>query len=82
MSAAGFDEVQIVERSHPLELPDIGAFWTSCRRSLAPLVLLEHRMGAPAFAPVAAGIERRLRERHQGALRVEMPAWLGVGVKA
>ncbi|MDB4990339.1 MAG: hypothetical protein JWN04_5517 [Myxococcaceae bacterium] len=80
MSAAGF-EVQIEERTHALEAESIGALWAGMRRSLAPLVLLEQRMGHAAFAPVAAGIEQRLSERYRGALRVEMPAWLALGTK-
>lgn len=81
MTAAGFREVRIEERVHAIETENIDAFWASMRRSLAPLVLLEHRMGAAAFAPVVEGIERRLRARHTGAIRVEMPAWLALGRK-
>jgi SAM-dependent methyltransferase len=80
MSAAGF-EVCVEERVHVLEASSIDELWAGMRRSLAPLVLLEHRLGAPAFEPIAAGIERHLRERYQGAQRVEMPAWLALGKK-
>jgi ubiquinone/menaquinone biosynthesis C-methylase UbiE len=81
MTAAGFRDVRIEERMHAIETESIDLFWKSMRRSLAPLVLLESRMGAEAFAPVSEGIERRLRERYTGALRVEMPAWLALGWK-
>lgn len=80
---AGFGEIEVVERIHAFDMPDIDALWASMRRSLAPLVLLEHRIGAEAFAPIAAGMQRRLRESYPsgGALHIEMPAWLGLGHK-
>jgi SAM-dependent methyltransferase len=81
MEAAGFS-VRIEERCHPVEASSIDVLWASMRRALAPLVLLEHRMGADAFAPVAAGILQHLRARYTGSVRIEMPAWLGLGIKA
>lgn len=83
LAAAGFSQIEIVERVHAFDVPDIDALWASMRRSMAPLVLLEHKLGAEAFAPVAAGMQRRLRESYlaAGALHIEMPAWLGVGHK-
>lgn len=80
MRAAGF-EVEICERTHHLVAPNIDELWSGMRRSLAPLVLLEHRMGSAAFAPISEGIERRLRERYPGAIDVAMPAWLALGKK-
>ncbi len=79
MSAAGFSRVTVEERVHVEESPDIGEFWRVMRRSLAPLVLLEHKLGSATFEPVAAGIERRLRAQFTGPVRIEMPAWLGLG---
>jgi hypothetical protein len=39
-------------------------------------------MGSEAFAPIAAGMGQRLRERYSGgALKIDMPAWLGLGHK-
>lgn len=81
MRAAGF-EVRVEERTHALEADGIEALWAGMRRSLAPLVLLEQRLGPDAFAPIATNIERKLRERYRGPLRVEMPAWLALGTKA
>jgi ubiquinone/menaquinone biosynthesis C-methylase UbiE len=81
LSEAGFTRVEVVERTHAFDVPDADALFASMRRSLAPLVLLEHRLGSEAFAPIAEGMQRRLRERHPGALHIEMPAWLGIGYK-
>lgn len=80
MSAAGF-RVTIEERVHAIEAPDFGTLWGRMLRSNAPLTLLEHRMGPEAFAPVRDAIERRLRERFEGTTRVEMPAWLALGIR-
>ena len=80
MEAAGF-RVQIEPCVHVVEAADVDAFWADTRRSTAPLVLLEHRMGEEAFAPIAAGIVRRLRARFPGEVRVEMPAWLALGIR-
>jgi SAM-dependent methyltransferase len=79
MSAAGF-EVQVHEVIHAVEAESLERFWRGMRRSLAPLVLLEHKLGPEPFDALAKGIYRRLRERlGDGPLRMEMPAWLGVG---
>lgn len=80
MSAAGFT-VSVESRVHAIEAENISTFWKSTRRSLAPLVLLEDRMGSDAFEPVAEAIRRRLEEKYAGPLRIEMPAWLAHGTK-
>jgi ubiquinone/menaquinone biosynthesis C-methylase UbiE len=82
LAEGGLSEIQIVKRTHALETPGVDSLWASMRRSLAPLVLLEHRLGAESFAPVLEGIHRRLRERFNGPLRIEMAAWLGLGRKS
>jgi ubiquinone/menaquinone biosynthesis C-methylase UbiE len=81
LSEAGFSKVEVVESMHAIEAASVDVLWANMRRSMAPLVLLEHRMGSEAFAPIAAGMERRLKEHYRGALRIEMPAWLGLGHK-
>jgi SAM-dependent methyltransferase len=80
MGAAGFRDVQVVERVHAIEWPDFEECWRSVSRGFAPLVLLKARMGEAAFAPVADRIRARLaRAIGPGAGRSEMPAWLAVG---
>jgi hypothetical protein len=81
LGEAGFTDVKVVEVTHVMEVPSMEDWWVSLRRSLAPLVLLEHRLGSEAFAPIAAGMQRRLNERYQGAQSIAMPAWLGIGYK-
>jgi SAM-dependent methyltransferase len=79
LEEAGFVKVTIVERSHAFEAPSVEDLWANLRRTMAPLVLLEHRMGAETFAPVGAGILRRLTAKYSGPQKIEMPAWLGLG---
>lgn len=79
MRGAGF-EVEVREVVHAFEAPSFAAFWGDFVRSFAPLVLLEHRLGAERFAPLVAGMRARLEaEVGSGPVRVEMPAWLGIG---
>jgi hypothetical protein len=79
MSAAGF-RVEVHETAHALAFEGFDAAWYDLRKSFAPLVLIEHKMGAEAFAPVAEGIRRRLAEATgSGPVRAEMKAWLTFG---
>jgi SAM-dependent methyltransferase len=80
MSAAGFRDVQVVERVHAIEWPDFEECWRSASRGFAPLVLMKARLGEAAFAPIAERIRARVLEAvGPGAGRSDMPAWLGVG---
>ena len=81
MSEAGF-AVEIVERTHVMEMPSIDIAWDGLRRSFAPLRLLEHKLGPVEFARVAAGIEQRLFARFSGPLHTSMTAWLALGRKS
>lgn len=80
MSAAGF-QVQVESRRHGFVAPSSEVLVSSLLRSMAPLVLLEHRLGKEAFAPVVEGLRRRLGEAHPGPVEVKMSAWLALGTK-
>lgn len=80
MSAAGF-QVRIESRRHGFVAPSIDVVLSGLQRSMAPLVLLEHRLGKEAFQPVLAGLSRRLREAYPGPVEVQMSAWLGLGTR-
>ena len=80
MSDAGF-EVQIESRRHGFEAPSAEELVNQLLRSMAPLVLLEHRLGKEAFRPVVAGLRRRLEEAHPGPIEVQMSAWLALGTR-
>lgn len=82
MTAGGFRDVAVHEVTHAMEAPSIGEFWASTTRTLAPLVLLKSKLGDAAWAPIAAGIEKRLRVvAGEGSVHVEMTALLAVGTK-
>jgi ubiquinone/menaquinone biosynthesis C-methylase UbiE len=63
MAAGGFAHVEARGVEHIVESPSLDAWWASMRRSLAPLVLMRHRLGEAAFAPIEAGIVERLRAK-------------------
>jgi ubiquinone/menaquinone biosynthesis C-methylase UbiE len=63
LRAAGFETVEIFELAHTTVAPSLAAWWTSMRRSLAPLVLLERKIGAAAFAELEAKMLARLNQK-------------------
>jgi hypothetical protein len=70
------------EITHASESPSLAAWWESMQRSMAPLVLLQHRMGPTAFAPLARSIYDRLAERFGDDPQiVHMVANFGVAVR-
>lgn len=80
MGEAGF-QVQVESRRHGFVAPSVEELLDGLLRSLAPLVLLEHRLGQEAFRPVVAGLRRRLKESHPGPIDVQMSAWLALGTR-
>lgn len=80
MSAAGF-EVRVEARRHGFVAQSIDVVLSGLKRSMAPLVLLEHRLGEEAFQPVFLGLSRRLRAAYPGPVEVQMSAWLAVGTR-
>lgn len=80
MSAVGF-ECRIEETCHTLESDDFDSFWAGLQKTFAPVVLLRHKLGEEAYAPVAERVRSKLESHYPGAMQVSMPAWLGVGRK-
>jgi len=81
MSAAGFGAVSVVTVAHELKLPSFDAFWTVMQRTNAPLVLVQHRVGAERWAVVGPQIRERLRATlGDGPLVAGRGAYLGIGV--
>ncbi len=82
MLGAGFQTVDVHEITHASEAPSLAAWWESMQRSMAPLVLLQHRMGPSAFAPVARTIYDRLAARFGNEPQImHMVANFGVAVR-
>jgi ubiquinone/menaquinone biosynthesis C-methylase UbiE len=81
MAAAGFSDIDVIPTAHAIEVPDISTMWSGMRKTFAPIVLLEHKMGTEDFEPIARQIEAELVREFKGPIRVEMPAWLGRGTR-
>lgn len=81
MRYAGFETVQVHELAHTVVSPSLDAWWISMRRSMAPLVLLEHKLGTPAFDELAEKIVARIKDKvGPGPQEVIMRANAGVAV--
>lgn len=75
---AGLSRVEIVPESHAAEYANAPEFWASMERTLAPLVLLKHRLGED-WAPMRARLQERvLSSLGEGPVSYEMKAWLTV----
>ena len=80
LGAAGFHDVEAHRVEHTWVFPDAAAFAASMRRTLAPLVLLRHELGAEGVRSIDDAIDARVAEvAGAGPARVTMPAWIGVG---
>jgi SAM-dependent methyltransferase len=82
MSAGGFADVEVVERTHTLRFPSLDELWAWGARTTAPVVLLRERLGAgwPRFAE---GVAARLRAKlGAGPQELPMPAYLTFGRRA
>jgi SAM-dependent methyltransferase len=79
LGAAGFSiEVQAV--TFPSDYPSADEAYSSLERTMAPLVLLQHRMGAEAWRPVSDRIRGRMvAAMGPGPVTLPMHAWLSVG---
>ncbi len=82
LTAAGFRDVQVETRMHPVESPSMRELFEVMRRSNAPLVLLKHKLGEERWAQVSSGVLSRLRDRFgDGPQRLEFTANLGRGTR-
>lgn len=78
-AAAGFAAVDVHPVSHGTDASSTADLWASFQRTLAPLVLLQRKMGAAAWAPVREQMGKRLEEElGAGPQRMDLHAWLGV----
>jgi ubiquinone/menaquinone biosynthesis C-methylase UbiE len=82
LSAAGFRDVVVHERSHTLPVPSVEAFWQTNLRAMAPLVLLKNKLPTPAWHRFTQTVLKSLRQRvGEGPLEVSPVALFGVGYK-
>ena len=82
MAAAGFSDVMVHSITHSKTAPSAAELWGSVQRTMAPIVLLRHRMGEERWAITAPRIfERMHRELGNGPVELALTAYLGVGSK-
>ena len=80
MTAAGFTKVTVETVLHQLTAPSFDAFWDMIVRVNAPLVLIQHRVGAARWAEVAPVIKERVRQTvEDGPVLVGRGAYFGIG---
>ena len=78
LGEVGFSDVDGAVVGHSFEVPSAAEFWNGMKRTTAPIVLLQKRMGA-AWAAVDAAVGAAMEERFGGAPRtVSMTANLAV----
>lgn len=82
MTEAGFRDVAIHTITHRKHIPSTTEFWATIQRSMAPVVLLRHRMGEERWAGIAPRIFERLRAAiGDGPLDMPLTAYLAVGMR-
>ena len=80
LRAAGFTGVAVHQVTHVAEAPDLVTFFATMQRTLAPLVLLRHRLPAAEFDAMVGQVFASLRARFgDGSVASPMPALIGVG---
>ena len=79
LSAAGFVDVQVGERTVAQDFPSLADAWSSFARSTAPIVLLRRKLGEVAWQAVAERIHADLVSQFgPGPVHLEARAYLGV----
>ncbi len=81
MTAAGFRDVEVHVLTHSIEAPSMTEFWAFNTRTMAPLLLVQKRLGDD-WARVEASVRGKLIDKFgDGPVSVSMPANLGVGTR-
>ncbi len=81
MTEAGFDDIEVHTHAYAAEWPSLDDAWRAMERSMAPLALLKRKLPSEKWSALAAAIQEALRaELGSGKIRIELPAWIGVGI--
>ncbi len=79
MREAGFESITVYELAHPSKSPSLVEWWSAMRRSMAPLVLLENKLGKAAIDELEQKIVPRLEAKFgDGPQEVVMRANAGL----
>jgi ubiquinone/menaquinone biosynthesis C-methylase UbiE len=77
--AAGFRTVEVHPVTYAWDYPSTAEMWAASERTMAPVVLLRHRHGPAAWAPISERVRTRLEAvLGTGPQSMAMPAWLTV----
>lgn len=81
MNGAGFTGVEVRSVGHVTDFPTTAAFWTHLEETMVPLMLARKRQGEAAWATVSRALREALEARlGAGAQRLELRAWMGIGL--
>jgi ubiquinone/menaquinone biosynthesis C-methylase UbiE len=79
MRDAGFESIAVHEIAHPSNSPSLAEWWTAMRRSMAPIVLLENKLGKAPIDEMETKILARLEPKFgAGPQEVLMRANVGL----
>jgi SAM-dependent methyltransferase len=82
LTAAGFVDVKVHERTHTLVAGSPAEVWAQCQRTTAPIVLLKHKLGETKWREVTSGVVERLEQQYgTSSVEVTTTAYLAVGHK-
>lgn len=81
MGEAGFDDVEVHAHAHALQYGSLDEMLAALERSMAPIALLKRKLPSEKWTSLTATMREALRaEVGDGKIRVELPAWIGVGI--
>jgi SAM-dependent methyltransferase len=82
MSSAGFHDVTIHTVSHLVTRPSLDEYWRKTQRSVAPVALLQHKLGEARWAEVSDGVSNLLNiTLGDGPVEDNYTMNMGVGIK-
>ena len=78
---AGFANVAVHRAAQEVKAPSSDVFWTAMQRTNAPLVLLQHRVGAERWRELGPQIRERVAATlGDGPVTIGRGAFIGMGV--
>jgi SAM-dependent methyltransferase len=80
LAEAGFTDAAVHRAAHELKAPSFEAFWNAMQRTNAPLVLIQHRVGADRWREIGPQIRDRVAATlGDGPLTIGRGAFIGIG---
>jgi ubiquinone/menaquinone biosynthesis C-methylase UbiE len=80
LAEAGLTDVTVHQVGHELKAPSFEVFWTNMQKTNAPLVLIQHRVGAARWRELGPRIRDRVAATlGDGPLTIGRGAFVGIG---